>query len=318
MNVPTLSQYLKHSRWFRALSWLPLLIRRRIRERGNTATEIYCRVVVGGQVILSPQNMGGRFRMSAVSDLAKWVITTGVFEPEKTGVLERIATLKGDIINVGANVGLYAVFFARKFENVRRIYAIEPNPEAYVDLEWNIQANGFEGRIRAIQMCISDTSGDVSFSRVPGMPEYSSIGRIAHAAVGGREQEVVRVPAAPLDDVFRDETIDPVLVFIDVEGAELLVLKGAERILKERGPIIMFECDDSLMSKFCHSSKLLEEYLSSIGFVVRNAFAPRLPLVHPFVGEAVAFPRNKLEWVQWLSPSCSNFANPRRSGQVHE
>jgi FkbM family methyltransferase len=51
------------------------------------------------------------------------------------------------------------------------------------------------------------------------------------------------VPVVALDDYF--EARDKVtLLKIDVEGAELGVLKGAERILRQHGPLLVFECEN--------------------------------------------------------------------------
>jgi hypothetical protein len=88
---------------------------------------------------------------------------------------------------------------------------------------------------------------------------------------------------------------------MDVEGAELLAVRGAERLLRENQPLIFFECDDQLLRKFGHSSSMLEEHLRALGYLVRDALDARVPLQHPFTGDAVAVPSTKVEWIAMLS-----------------
>jgi FkbM family methyltransferase len=297
-----LKQHLRHNRLFRSIFAVPLAVRRRIRGfRQAQTAEHYSKTVRGGYLLLQPRNIGARFRVSALSDLAKRIVTTGAFEPELTNILERVRHIGGDIINIGANVGFYAVFFAHHFSNARTIYAIEPNPEAFADLERNILENGCVDRIKAIQMCVGDVEGEQTLSIVPGMSEYSSIGQIVHSAVDRIQQRTVSVRVKPLEQAIGNPCLNPTLLFMDVEGAELLAVRGAERLLRENQPLIFFECDDQLLRKFGHSSSMLEEHLRALGYLVRDALDARVPLQHPFTGDAVAVPSTKVEWIAMLS-----------------
>lgn len=292
-----LKTYLKHNKQFRMLFDVPLKMRRRyLNSSVATADKRYRTTVIGGHIIISPQNIGGRFKISATSDLAKRIIMMGDFETELTRVLSNLVGLRGDIINVGANVGFYPVYFAKKFPNIRKIYAIEPNPEAYANLEWNINENRCSDRVETLQICISDEEDESQFALIPGMPEYSSINQIVHSAVSEYRQKQISIKVVPLDHALPN-SIDPALILVDTEGAELLVFRGAERILKKSTPVVFFECDNTLLQKFHHSSEMLEAYLKDIGYAVRNAYDPRLSLKHPFIGEAVAFSSTKSEWV---------------------
>ena len=53
----------------------------------------------------------------------------------------------------------------------------------------------------------------------------------------------VSVPVVALDDYF-DENDKVALFKIDVEGAELALLRGAERILRRQAPLLVFECEN--------------------------------------------------------------------------
>jgi FkbM family methyltransferase len=263
----------------------------------------YENVVEGGQLVISPGNIPGRFRVSATSDLAKRVITYGDFEPELTSLLENFSDLDGDIVNIGANVGFYAVFFARNFRNARKVIAIEPNPEAFEELKLNIALNEVDAIVEPLQACIGENHGQMEFSFIPGKSEYSSIGSVSHHAVSGLQQETVAIDVMPLGKAAAGHLSDPKMIFIDTEGAELLVLKGAEDILRNAMPILIFECEDALLAEFGHSSKQLVSYVTSLGYEVRNAADTTRKIRHPFAGVAIAIAASDTEYSRMFRTS---------------
>ena len=261
-----IKQYVKNSRILTALLFVPLWLKRKlIRGRTTRLMQSYDQVVSGGQLIIGPTNFPGQFKLDATSDLAKRVICDGAFEPELTALLGRFANINGDVINVGANVGFYTVFFARCFPEIRRVIAVEPNPEAFQLLKSNVVSNGVDDRVECIQACIGDVPGQVEFAYVPGKSEYSSIGEISHASVSGYTQEHVTVNVIRLADIPVDRDLEPELIFIDTEGAELLVVRGAEEVIKKSRPILFFECEDQLLRKFGHTSEMLHLAVSEMG-----------------------------------------------------
>ena len=283
---------------------IPMWVRRKLhRVRWLVLMKHYEKVVESGQLVIAPQNFPGRFVVSATSDLAKRVITFGSFEPELTSLLEHFSDIDGDIVNIGANIGFYSVFFARTFPNVHKVIAIEPNPEAFEMLKTNIALNELDGIIEPLQVCVGDRIGQIDFSFIPGKSEYSSISRISHHAVRGLQQESIAVDIMPLAKAAAGHLSDPKMIFIDTEGAELLVLKGAEDVVKKSMPILVFECEDPLLVEFGHSSEELESYVTSLGYEVRNAADTSRGLVHPFTGVAIAVPAAQEEFSDILGAS---------------
>jgi len=277
--------------------FIPMWVRKKLhRVRWYALMKYYEKVVESGQLVIAPENFPGRFIVSATSDLAKRVITFGNFEPELTSLLEHFSDIDGEIVNIGANVGFYSVFFARTFQGVHKVIAIEPNPEAFEMLKSNIALNELDGKIVPIQVCVGEKTGQVDFSFIPGKSEYSSISGISHHAVRGLEQETIAIDIMPLGEATAGHLSDPKMIFIDTEGAELLVLKGAEDIVKNAMPILIFECEDPLLVEFGHSSEELESYVAGLGYEVRNAADTTRKLVHPFTGVAIAVPVGQEEF----------------------
>ena len=134
-----LQHYAINSQLLRLFLFIPLWIAKKLRNRREKRLlRYYDQVVYGGNLIIDPSNFPGKFKVSATSDLAKRVIRDSTFEPELTALLARFSDIGGVVVNIGANIGFYSVFFAKQFPNIRKVVAIEPNPEAVDLLKWNI------------------------------------------------------------------------------------------------------------------------------------------------------------------------------------
>lgn len=91
------------------------------------------------------------------------------------------------------------------------------------------------------RMALSDKSGSTEFHHVTGRPARSGLRRVSYP--DPKERVVgVEVELGTLDETIpREATIS--FVKIDVEGAELEVLRGARRVLSESRPVVVFEHD---------------------------------------------------------------------------
>jgi len=258
----------------------------------SVAFQRYRTTVLGGTLIVGPKNIPGAFEVSARSDVARRVVVSGYYEPDVTAVLAKLKLKEGIIVNIGANVGFYSIYFARVFPAVARILAVEPNPEAFQQLTGNISRNDLSDRIQAVQACIGESVGKIGLSIIEGMPEYSSIGGIGHPGVADFRRTSIEVPVLPLGSLVGDQRVS--MIFVDTEGAEAGVFGGAKDILLRDKPLLFFECSDILLRKFGASTRLLEEKLLGFGYVVRNGLSRRLALQHPFEGEGIAIHQDDL------------------------
>jgi FkbM family methyltransferase len=114
-------------------------------------------------------------------------------------------------------------------------HAVEPIPYLFKALkEKYTQSN-----IHLHALALSDKAGKLNFNVVKNAPAYSGI-RQRKYAIQNPDVEIIEVEVKRLDDLIPvNQAVR--LIKIDVEGAELDVLKGATRILKECRPYVMFE-----------------------------------------------------------------------------
>ena len=128
-------------------------------------------------------------------------------------------------IDVGAHIG--SVISAARREGVKKIIAFEAIPEKAARL-----AKKFPG-VEIHSCALADVQGEASFFIDLKQSGYSSL---SHNGANVRE---IVVPVRTLDSLVDADDVD--VIKVDVEGAELGVLRGAEHVVSRCRPTIMFE-----------------------------------------------------------------------------
>lgn len=122
-------------------------------------------------------------------------------------------------IDVGSNVGWYALLVARKVNASSRILAVEPQPEIFDRLIHNIRLNPF-GTIKAVDCAVADKSGELTLFLDP-----LNRGEASLKIVNSSQTDTIRVSTVTLLDLINREAFTHVdAVKLDVEGAEDLIL----------------------------------------------------------------------------------------------
>jgi FkbM family methyltransferase len=148
----------------------------------------------------------------------------------------------GDIIDVGANLGLFSLLMHKRFAD-RRIIAFEPNPSTFSALKKNILRNGAI-HVECHQNAIADHNGLVSFSVRENARANASISN----DVAQGSARVIRVSCTTLDTFCATHAVTRIaLLKVDVEGYESLVFHGSATVLSVIRPaVIYFEVCPSL------------------------------------------------------------------------
>jgi len=153
-------------------------------------------------------------------------VLLGTYEKEQTSLfLERIRP--GDVVlDIGAACGYYTLLAAKLVGKGGRIVSFEPDPKNAAYLRRHVSANQLS-QAMVLQMALSDNSGQARFGGGSG----SGTGRLCD---GGAYDVTVR----RLDDVAAQLQLAPTHLKIDVEGAELAVLRGGEQTIRRCMPTI--------------------------------------------------------------------------------
>ena len=138
---------------------------------------------------------------------------------------------EGDnFVDVGAHIGRYSMMAAKRIGNLGRIIAIEAHPETFELLKKNMALNRFYN-VTTITPVVSSQKGKVKLylaGHESGFTIYNTI-MINRAKP---TEKFLEVEANTLDNILNENNVQRVnWIKIDVEGAELEVLKGAVNTL---------------------------------------------------------------------------------------
>jgi FkbM family methyltransferase len=146
----------------------------------------------------------------------------------------------GVAVDIGANLGEWAVPLARRAGPAGRVLAIEPAPRAAAALGKTLAANAL-AQAEVIICAVGDHDGAAEFA----VPIVTSVridtgtARIGPAATG---QEVLRVALRSLDSLAAEHHLDRIdLIKVDVEGHERQALDGARATLARFRPALVLE-----------------------------------------------------------------------------
>ena len=208
--------------------------------------------------------------VSGRSDLFARVVVDGEYEPRLARTFAQFIDPHRDIVDVGANIGFYSVLGARRNAD-RRVLAVEPNPEALRRLRTNIERNSIAERVIVFEGVAGAAPGVAELHVIDGMEEYSSVGAIAHASVARKATRTIPVAVETIDRLVEIHRLQPGLIKIDVEGAEGLVLAGAERTLNRLKPTLLAEFSPALLAKMGTDPARLLATLRGAGYRVVDA-----------------------------------------------
>lgn len=146
-----------------------------------------------------------------------------------------VATLRSGstAVDVGANVGDVLQDIVRLAPDGRHL-AFEPVPDLHEEL-----VRRFPG-VDVRRAALSDVEGTLEFTHVVGAPAYSGLRRRADLPPEAGELRRISVATHRLDDLL-DPELSPALIKVDVEGAEVLALRGARETLRRHRPVVLFE-----------------------------------------------------------------------------
>jgi FkbM family methyltransferase len=140
-----------------------------------------------------------------------------------------------NVIDIGANYGVYTLPMAAKIGPKGHVWAFEPASSTAQFLSQGIKANAFEN-VTLLQKAVSSQSGSAHLS----LQHNSELNSIMHDQDSAAESETVSL--VTLDecmDRFHWRDID--LIKIDAEGEENNILKGGHRFFADRTPLVQFE-----------------------------------------------------------------------------
>lgn len=176
---------------------------------------------------------------------------SGMYEGDETAFILNTVKEGHTFVDIGANIGWFAVQAARNAGPNGRVIAIEPRAQTGSYLARSLQANQFTGWTEVHHCAVGEAPGRFSIgwdgkAGNPGgtwsLPDHKMAQDFRD--MGHRVEEV---EVKTLDDIVAGRKVD--VIKIDIEGAEGLALRGGARTLAQSRPVILSEMNFSLLPK---------------------------------------------------------------------
>ena len=180
---------------------------------------------------------------SYVSQLLFW---NGYINFEYSEIFEKLIKDISCFFDIGSNIGYYSLLAAKSNPRIKT-YAFEPalGPKFY--LNKNISINKFQNNIKAIDLALSNKTGNIDFYEVENVKykylKYNLAGE-GNAGTKTTSRDFVKntVKTTTLDNYVKSNNINKIdLIKIDTEGTEIHILKSGKESIEKYQPIIICE-----------------------------------------------------------------------------
>jgi len=217
----------------------------------------------GIEYLWDPQLQGGALDLEFGSDFER---------VELDCVLSHLAAAPHQelvFIDIGGNCGLYSLNVARHFPGAH-CYSFEPVPSTRALLTANVRRNGLADQVTIVSKALGDEEKMASMT--------ASYSAMDHLIPGKASDElsplIIEVQLTTLDGFVGDHDLKRAdFIKCDVEGAELLAFKGAQKTLERFHPPILVEIEERHTTRCGYAPSDLDEFLRSYDYVPWTALA---------------------------------------------
>ena len=169
-------------------------------------------------------------------------------EDEEQAIIRKYVRADDVAFDIGGNVGLHTVLLA---DLAREIHVFEPQPRPAALLRKSFVS---ASNVAVHELALFDFDGDVDLF-VPNDDSMASLGMC-------KDGQSIRCTAARLDSF---DLPHPAFIKCDVEGAELMVFRGAEKILNRKdAPVLLFEQSSEAMAALHCLPDEISSFLSNL------------------------------------------------------
>jgi FkbM family methyltransferase len=172
-------------------------------------------------------------------------------EPEVTALLPRFVRSGSVAYDLGANIGLHAAQFLRLTNEAGYVYCFEPNPIALHYLSHNLIRTGASNYL-ILPLAVADGCSTIDIVINPDNHALAS-------SVSAKRGIRIGVDSMALDDAIQRYGLRPPdIIKMDIEGAEILAIKGMLGTVEKHKPVLLFELHGQIAAS--ETLKYLEAY----------------------------------------------------------
>lgn len=195
------------------------------------------------------------------------ILRTGEWQPEIWEALLPNLREGSVFLDVGAHIGYFSMKAARKVGRTGRVLSFEPNPETLKLLNDNVARNHAENITVEPVACTEREQTLTLYAAPVANTGASSLARSNAEIAPGESAHGYQVRGRPIDDVVRELNLQRVdAIKVDVEGAEVSVLRGAANTLKRFHPKLIIEVVPAQLASFQTTPEDIASWLREAGY----------------------------------------------------
>jgi len=180
------------------------------------------------------------------------------YEAKSIALLQQYIKPDSLVIDVGANIGFFTLHLARWVTGTGKVIAIEPETINYERLQRQLVRAGIIEQVETIKGAVANQRGSTFLELNPLHPGDHKL---------SRNGQGISVPVTTIDALVEAHNWQTVsFIKIDVQGAESLVLAGAEETLNRFRPVLMIEVGNDYLKQYGSSTQALLTFLFDRGY----------------------------------------------------
>jgi FkbM family methyltransferase len=192
-------------------------------------------------------------------------IESGIFELDNLQVMTALIKPNTEVLDVGANIGIMLAPLLKTFDNITLV-AFEPSPNNLPYLSKTHKYSPHKNRWTIIDKAAFDHVGKVTF-------QLASEKNGAYDSIYDNKridfEREVEVESTTIDTVWNNRNNPDVsFIKIDIEGADLLALRGGINCINECKPFILIEWNQMNIFAFKLTNNHLWEFTSNLNYSI--------------------------------------------------
>lgn len=176
----------------------------------------------------------------------------------------------GVVFDVGAYVGWHSIYAAKIVGATGKVVAFEPSPANAFCIGYHLKKNRLPW-IQVLQVAVSESAGgEATFHLLNDGDSTSNSLNFSDnfvAAQANQAMREIKVPVITLDSFSAESGLVPDLVKIDIEGAELLALRGSRKLLEGRRPPLILAVHPAWLPDNQSTADIFS-FLESVGYEI--------------------------------------------------
>lgn len=257
--------------------------------RGKTAAIELALFLFGNKFSDTIQIRDGRkFFIKEIKQIHRELFFLGTYEEQITRTIQNIIKPGDYAFDFGANFGWFTTLLSPLVKN-GRVFAFEISDEICEELRKNVQINHMTN-VTIETLAIGDSEKSVPYF-------YFSDNGLANL-----DQNILpnadvakTVNMTTLDHYIEEKNIERLdFIKCDIDGAEVLFLRGARKSIAKFKPVIVIEAVDWILNKFGFTANSIPEELSGYAFFsIEEGFRQLTSLPSNFSGNLLCIPKEK-------------------------